>query len=85
MPDKSYVIEVTQEDIDRGVRGEIDKCPVALAAQRALGIPDVWVTPFGRMLPVPDANWLMPAKATAFVRRCDRGKSVQPFTFRVPR
>jgi hypothetical protein len=36
LPDK-VIINVTQRDIDRGIKSDCAKCPVALAAARVLG------------------------------------------------
>lgn len=86
------LIEVTQEDIDHGVRGECRLCPIARALQRATGNPfatmgawNCWPenngTAFqtGGPIPCPDA-------AYDFIQAFDgKGASkVRPFSFEIP-
>lgn len=82
---KKFLIEVTQADIDKGVRGSCGKCPVALALNRATG----------RESSV-DADSLgfeggeckfdacrAPVEVTAFVRAFDNTAPVKPFSFEI--
>lgn len=73
-------IEVTQEDIDHGVRGSCKECPIARAMQRAgFKFPRVnrysawWFFPYGQC-DLPDI-------AQRAVRRFDLGHGMSPFAF----
>lgn len=75
-------IEVTDDDIRQGTKGNCVRCPVALAIERALG-KDLAFEPWV----VGDAAWVglrrctLPRKARNWIRRFDRELSVAPFTF----
>ena len=75
-------IEVTQEDIARGLPRAVDACPVALAVKRAflLSRTSVGSTAFtgpgGR-------RFALPAEATEFIRAFDKKLPVQPIAFDV--
>jgi hypothetical protein len=79
------VIQVTQEDIDRGWARDCGKCPIALAAKRAF--PDaryVSVTGDIEMSFGPGRRvqaWSMPDLAIFFMDDFDKGNKVTPFTF----
>ena len=78
-------IRVTQEDIDKGKRNSLRRCPVALALKRACGrIVEVGSTMvYSRN---EDRAWLisLPEKAEDFVKLFDIGEPVEPFTFDLP-
>ena len=75
-----YRIDVTQEDINCGLRGGSYSCPIALAVKRAtkrdkvaVGLRDICVS-YGIYTPLP-------LEAQRFVRDFDRHAIVKPFTF----
>lgn len=68
---KVYRIDVTTDDIRRGVRGDERACPIAHAWNRA--------TNGGLSLYLPFDN--LPAVAQTFLRDFDAGRPVEPFTF----
>lgn len=76
-------IEVTQEDIDQGKRGDARACPIALAAQRA-GVElrayslsyDIYRDGQRTQKVIP---W--PPGVTGWMDRFDRGEYVPPLTF----
>jgi hypothetical protein len=76
-------IEVTQEDIDNGLKGKCDSCAVALAAKRAFGNRIILVD--GEQMDVIDnGKWDvldLPDSAVAFIEAFDTGKPVKPFSF----
>lgn len=78
---KRVRINVTQRDIDRGVRSTLTSCPIALAIKRRV-VEDstVAVTQFavlyGTFMSSP-----FPYRATQFIYHFDLGKPVKPFTF----
>lgn len=78
------LIHVTQEDIDKGVRRECGKCPIALAVSRAFGKP-IRVGAF--LVQFFSANMGasvdLPPEALAFRKAFDNGLPVQPFSFEV--
>lgn len=77
-------IAVTQENIDKGVRGETSNCPIALAV-KALGYEYVCVGAESvDALRGSDGRaflWYLPNEATSFVHAFDEGRKVAPFTF----
>jgi hypothetical protein len=76
-------VEVTAEDIEKGVCQDSDSCPIALAVHRLPGIEEVCVD--------NDVLWVrtaegklasgMPAEAAKFVDSFDNRGAVQPFSF----
>ena len=72
-------IDVTQEDIDRGVKGACTQCPVALALARAF--PDVYVDVATTQLLVGDEFIRAPSVVSIFIEDFDDGEPVQPFSF----
>jgi len=76
------LIEVTQNDIDMGMRGAARKCPIARAIER---ITDerykatVWVEP--RLIHAGLGYVGLPGKAMEFIERFDKGEPVAPFAF----
>ena len=74
-----YKIEITQEDIDRGMRGRSDFCPVALALRRKW--PEAEMGCFACDL--GNRLVLVPELVSKFVEDFDSGKPVKPFTFEI--
>ena len=81
------VIEVTAEDIRRGVREDACWCPVARAIARLLdvrlgddevivGRELILIRPLGSL-----TDYELPAEAARFIRAFDHGEPVEPFTF----
>jgi hypothetical protein len=78
-------IQVTQQDIDRGKRGDDCWCPVALAINRWSGRNssvdvDTVVIGIDTADGKPD-EFLTPPKIAEFIRRFDNGEPVEPFEF----
>ena len=73
------LIKVTQEDINNGVRGSAYSCPIANACAREsifVGVGDVIIRfkPNGAIIHTPES-------VKKFVKKFDKGKSVEPFNF----
>ena len=75
-------VEVTQDDIDRGVRHEPSECAIARAVGRAamsdgrinVGVSWVYCDAY--------LSWAnLPKTARTFVERFDSGDDVKPFSF----
>jgi hypothetical protein len=84
----NYTINVTQDDIDHGQRGECAHCPIALAAQRVFPNKYVMVALVQMYLDssvdVLDGERIhLPEEATAFITAFDRCQPVSPFVFTV--
>lgn len=71
-------VEVTQADIDEGVAGDCDLCPIARAARRA-GLYGVMVSNSYVIGNCWDAS--LPQVARDFIRVFDDDATVRPFTF----
>lgn len=86
---KRLTIDVTQADIDAGKRCSLTKCPVALAARRA--VPQAECVTVSTAIqfwpPVQEYQkaYLMPREVANFIALFDDGKTVQPFTFTIAR
>ena len=80
-------VEVTQEDINRGMPKVCDRCPIALAMRRA-GCAFVYVEPhrvdWRRRGILSGKYSSLPSEATRFIMAFDNAEPVQPFTFEVP-
>lgn len=78
-------IEVTQKDIDNGVQGECQSCPIALAFKRTSNSKRVYVNT--KSIDVCHRGnqgvktYELPKKAQTFVKRFDRQEPVKPFSF----
>lgn len=73
-------IEVTQEDIDEGVAGDCEACPIAQAGFRAtLSHTQV----MGKRIRLYGVWRDLPPEAINFVLRFDNGGLVTPFSFEV--
>lgn len=75
-------VVVTQEDIEKGIKGDTSNCPIANALKR-MGYTDVkvgylhsWIHRNGRTLTVR-----MPIEASFFVDNFDNRETVAPFSF----
>lgn len=78
-------IEITQHDIDYGVQGECQLCPIARAVKRKINGE---VRVFGDDISIFTTDiirryryYKLPQKAKDFMQRFDDGKKVRPFTF----
>ena len=77
-------IEVTQKDIDKGVQGECQLCPIALAFKRNSNIKRVYVNTKSIEVLHRETgakSYELPKKAQTFVKRFDRQEPVKPFSF----
>ena len=80
-------IEVTQKDIDKGVRGECALCPIARAIKSSSNFKRVYVN--GKTIDVwyrgdqGIKTYKLPKKAQTFVKRFDRQEPVKPFSFKL--
>lgn len=82
---KTITVEVTQEDIDEGYPHDCELCPIAMAANRVLGVTDVQVTKYmkwGYIKCMPTHRFALPDAAIAFMNAYDVDPmSVTPFSF----
>ena len=73
------LIEITKEDIEKGIPGDKCACPVALAILRA---GDFWNISVGsEEMIVNNTKHTAPTIVKIFVWRFDRGAAVEPFKF----
>lgn len=78
-------IRVRQEHIDKGVCNSPWECPIALAAQEAIGTDELSVWPYlltwcaGELVHEAD----MPRPAREFIENFDDGRPVEPFEFEI--
>lgn len=88
--DNTFIIDVTQEDIDAGLPKDPCQCPIALALYRALDktvnkylfeVTNMSIRHIDEWGNVTQA-WL-PMSAFNFINRFDEGKEVKPFTFEI--
>lgn len=81
------IIEVTQEDIDKGKRHDCEECAVALAVKRTpLAEQFVGIGPQHLVLreATPKSILPLPEEIIEFIAAFDRGEAVQPVTFDIP-
>jgi hypothetical protein len=79
-------VNVTQRDIERGIRSKCSDCPVALAVKRALGKRVKVFSGVSTSYLYLDHNkkpFPLPASAVEFIDRFDSGHKVEPFTFKL--
>jgi nitrate/TMAO reductase-like tetraheme cytochrome c subunit len=82
-------IEVTQKDIDKGLRSSCYECPIAHAFKRKVKNKIRYgfaVNADSIDLVTKDFKWYihaLPKKAQTFIKRFDDGKPVKPFTFEI--
>lgn len=74
------IIEVTEQDIKDGVSNSDIACPIALAVRHSIECNSVEVSPEDIVI---DGSLVMINTVTMrnFIRRFDRGLSVEPFNF----
>ena len=75
------LIEVTQEDIDHGIRNDCTECPVALAIKRASGNWFGVIVLVLNGICVRGRTYRTPRQVAQFIQAYDRGESVGPITF----
>jgi hypothetical protein len=76
-----FTVDVTQEDIIRGIRANRCSCPIARAARRALGC---LVIVDHRGIFTSDYKYEHTVETKRFVNDFDAGYSVEPFSFNLP-
>ena len=79
-------IDVTQEDLDEGVRCSFRKCPIARAIRRVFG--GSWsVGSYTAVYRDDSRSFIysvdLPREATVFMRAFDTGDMLAPFSFEV--
>lgn len=80
-------VQITQRDIDVGLRASPSRCPLALAVRRQVRAPVVYVA--GRELCVLPRRgewltWPLPPSLREWVARYDAGRSVAPIVVQLP-
>lgn len=71
-------IQVTEDDIRFGERGECTDCPVARAISRATK-REAYVDSYD--ICSGSYDWFTPEAVRTFIARFDSGQPVEPFTF----
>ena len=81
---KTFEIEVTQDDIERGVPGDAFVCPLALACLRAIPM-FLSVSPWTLEIGPPNDGLFVPLPdmARQWCERFDGGQTVSPLRFSV--
>lgn len=74
-------VEVTAEDIARGVPQNLISCPIALALLRATGRD--WIVYETFVEDEGDTKLPLPGPAVGFISDFDAGRPVRPFAFEV--
>jgi hypothetical protein len=77
-------IEVTQEDIDKGIPEDSLRCPIGRAMYRTTG--GVWMVYKNVMVPWQISCWKttsLPDIAEGFIKNFDKRLTVKPFTFEI--
>lgn len=77
----SLTVEVTEDDIKKGVPGEADACAIVRAVRRATGRRVVNIDGESVEIMKDDFYMALPKKAKQFVLDFDDGKDVEPFSF----
>ena len=81
-------IEVTQEDIDRGLKSSCYECPIAYAYKRKvknkirLGF-SVGTEYIDHFVGESQDRYMLPKEAKKFIRRFDQDQPVRPFSFEI--
>ncbi len=70
-------IEVTQLDIDNGVKNSVCSCPIALAIKRCCNVEEATVRFYTAT--IKGVDYVLPAQASGFIARFDAGEWVTPF------
>jgi len=76
------LIEVTQDDIERGVVADCFRCPIANAVRDVLG-PDAVVRVECDFMDIGAKTVKLPIEAMKFIEAFDAEESVEPFSFEV--
>lgn len=76
-------IEVTQEDIDKGIQASCHLCPVAIAAQRTIHDSQIQISSSCLYKIQSFYSCKLPTVVRQFICDFDCGNSVQPFTFEI--
>lgn len=79
--DTAMTINVTAEHIAKGEHGICSRCPIALAANEAAGVPS-FVT--HEVVCFRKATIPMPDEARQFIANFDNYRAVEPFSFELP-
>jgi hypothetical protein len=83
----SFEVEISQEDISQGKKGNPDYCPVALAMKRRFNTHVVVVTDVFRFMKGESFGgknyFKLPPEASQWIADFDHLKEVQPITFKV--
>lgn len=82
-------IEVTQDDIDQGVRCDGNACAVAVAIGRAIGtgIDAPWyghISVCDDEIAIGSERFFVPTEVRQFIGWFDKGHVVNPFAFDLP-
>ena len=84
---KTITVNVTQKDIDEGKERSCERCPVALAVNRALDTDtnECSVSGYAVHLDGPTSTGFaqLPDEAVKFIERFDCRRLVTPFTFNI--
>lgn len=78
---KIITVRVTQDDIDRGVRGSTTDCPVARALCRA--VPNAFIRVWKDVAFVRIHRVEIPPKVRRFIHDFDDYRAVKPFSFEI--
>ena len=74
------IINVTQENIDKGTSTCVWACPIALAL-RKIAKDEEGVSVYDTHCYIDDVNYNLPPEATSFIQNFDEGINVNPFSF----
>ncbi len=83
------IIKVEQQDIDSGIKGDSDFCPVALAVKRLypkhpVDVGGSFICWLGTHTSFSYTRCMeLPEKAQQFILDFDHGKKVKPLTFEI--
>ena len=72
-------INVTQNDINKGVKKSCTSCPIARAIKRLKVVDTVYVYPFTAY--INEQHRGLPVEAWQFIQDFDGGREVKPFKF----
>ena len=73
-------INVTQQDIDNGLRCNQTHCPIAIAVYRCAALS---FAVYSINMRYKEFNIQLPASVQEFIESFDNNKEVQPFSFEV--
>lgn len=72
-------IQVTQEDIDKGIQLDCTDCPIAVAIRRITSLPGIEVD--DSHIEIDHKEYHTPDEVIEFICVFDAGLTVQPFEF----